>query len=183
MTTKLITPSQTVGPFFAYGLSSKGKYDFNDVVTDNAVTADTVGERIVITGILTDGNGNPINDGLIEIWQADASGSYASRNSTFKGMSRAATNDAGVYRIETIKAGSVKGNAPFFNVHVLARGVLRHLHTRAYFADNALNAKDQVLAMVPKDRVNTLMMSEMSGVFTFNISIQGENETVFFEVE
>jgi protocatechuate 3,4-dioxygenase, alpha subunit len=182
ITPSQITPSQTVGPFFAYGLTSKGKYPFEDVVHDTLLTPDVTGEKITITGVLTDGNGNPINDGMIELWQADAGGVYNNRNSSFKGIGRAATNDAGEYSLTTIKPGSVKGQAPVLNIHVLARGVLRHLYTKAYFAGEALNANDAVLNLVPAERRETLMLKGNAPHYRFDISIQGANETVFFEV-
>jgi protocatechuate 3,4-dioxygenase alpha subunit len=193
-----ITPSQTVGPFFAYGLTPNGKYPWNDAFGTNLVTADASGERIRIEGKVYDGDGKPIPDSMIEIWQADAQGRYAHPadrralpNASFKGFGRAGADQDGAFSFETIKPGPVpapsgKMQAPHILVAVFARGMLRQSYTRIYFADEAGNAEDPILALVPKDRRDTLIAKRGEGtgkpVYTWDIRMQGEQETVFFEV-
>ena len=159
-----ITPSQTVGPFFAYGLTPNGKYDWNDAFTNNLVTPDTSGERIRIEGRVFDGDGAPVPDCMLEIWQADAQGRFADPqdkralpNSSFKGFGRFGTDANGGYAFDTIKPGQVadpdgKPQAPHILLAVFARGMLLHLYTRIYFDGEAANAADPVLALVPADR-------------------------------
>jgi len=151
-----ITPSQTVGPYFAYGLTPKGRcqwdpngqYAWKETVGDNLVTPDATGEKIRIDGRVTDGDGQPINDAMIEIWQADGQGRYAAAaggarpNTQFKGFGRSATNKDGEYGFATVKPGVVPGpkgttQAPHILVAVYSRGMLRQVYTRIYFADEA----------------------------------------------
>jgi protocatechuate 3,4-dioxygenase, alpha subunit len=201
-----ITPSQTVGPFFAYGLTPDGRcewdpngqYSWKETVGDNLVTPDATGERIRITGRVTDGDGQPINDALIEIWQADAQGRYthprdnrALPNAAFKGFGRSATDKNGEYGFETIKPGPVPGpngkpQAPHIVFCIFSRGMLRQIYTRLYFSDEAANAGDPILTLVPADRRGTLVAHKsMRGelpIYRFDIRVQGENETVFFDI-
>jgi protocatechuate 3,4-dioxygenase, alpha subunit len=201
-----LTPSQTVGPYFAYGLTPKGRcqwdpngsYSWKETVGDNLVTADATGEKIRIEGRITDGDGAPINDAMIEIWQADAQGRYASPadararpNTKFKGFGRSATDKDGVYSFDTIKPGAVPGpngknQAPHIVVAVYSRGMLRQVYTRLYFADDPANANDPILALVPEDRRGTLLAGKQTSggqtIYRFDIRVQGENETVFFEI-
>lgn len=193
-----ITPSQTVGPYFAYGLTPTGKYDWKDTFTNNLVTPDASGERIRLEGRVFDGDGQPIVDSMLEIWQADAQGRYASpadkrapANASFKGFGRVGTDQDGRYSFETIKPGAVPGpdgamQAPHILMAVFARGMLRQSYTRIYFADEAANAADPILALVPAERRGTLMaarsMNDGHVVYTFDIHMQGDAETVFFEV-
>lgn len=201
-----ITPSQTVGPFFAYGLTPKGRcqwdpngeYSWKETVGDNLVTADATGERIHIEGRILDGDGQPINDAMIEIWQADAQGRYANPrdnrarpNTAFKGFGRSATDKNGVYGFDTVKPGSVPGpngkpQAPHIVVCIFSRGMLRQIYTRLYFSDEAGNTSDPVLALVPADRRKTLIATKeekgKTPFYRFDIRVQGENETVFFEI-
>jgi protocatechuate 3,4-dioxygenase alpha subunit len=194
-----ITPSQTVGPYFAYGLTPTGRYDWTDLATGNMLTPDVTGERIRIEGRVTDGDGKPINDAMIEVWQADAQGRFAHPsdkralpNSAFKGFGRCGTDEAGEYFFETIKPGAVPGTngqmqAPHILVCYFSRGLLTHMYTRIYFADEqAANEKDEVLNLVPADRRDTIIAKkEMRGtlpVYKFDIRVQGDNETVFFAV-
>jgi protocatechuate 3,4-dioxygenase alpha subunit len=192
-----ITPSQTVGPFFAYGLTPAGKYEWNDAFTSNLVTSDTAGERIRIEGRVFDGDGKPVPDCMLEIWQADASGNFAdpkdSRalpNSKFRGFGRCGTDPNGDYAFDTIKPGQVpdpdgKPQAPHILLAVFARGMLLHNYTRIYLDTEAANAADPVLALVPSDRRATLIAKRApggSGVYRFDIHLQGDNETVFFEI-
>lgn len=201
-----ITPSQTVGPYFAYGLTPKGRchwdpngsYSWKETAGDNLVTPDASGQKIRIEGRILDGDGLPINDAMLEIWQADAQGRYANPrdnralpNTQFKGFGRSATDKDGVYSFDTIKPGSVPGpngksQAPHIVFGIFSRGMLRQIHTRLYFADEAGNGSDPILALVPEDRRGTLLAhKEMRGdlpVYRFDIRVQGENETVFFDV-
>ena len=192
-----ITPSQTVGPYFAYGLTPRGKYAWKDTFGADLLTPDASGERIRIEGQVLDGDGVPINDCMIEIWQADAQGRYASPadprrpNATFQGFGRAGTDAEGRYAFDTIKPGAVPGpdgrmQAPHVLLAVFARGMLRQSYTRIYFADEAANADDAILALVPPERRGTLVAaktaSQGSPVYTFDIRMQGDAETVFFEV-
>jgi protocatechuate 3,4-dioxygenase, alpha subunit len=195
---KGLTPSQTVGPFFKYGLTPNGKYDWNDAFTNNLVTPDTSGERICVEGRVFDGDGQPVPDCMLEIWQADAQGRFsdpqdtrAQPNSTFKGFGRCGTDPNGDYSFETIKPGVVpdpdgKPQAPHLVVAIFARGMLLHLYTRIYFDSEGANAVDPVLALVPADRRATLIATRDLGngnaVYRFDIRLQGENETVFFDV-
>lgn len=189
--TKLgISPSQTVGPFFAFGLTPDKGSTFSNDLTDASVA----GERVRIAGRLTDGDGAPIGDAVIEIWQADAEGRYAhprdprgGANSRFTGFGRTAVDAAGEYAFATIKPGQVPGpggvnQAPHISVSIFARGFLNRLHTRIYFADEAANANDPVLALLPDFARETLMATRGDdGVYRFDIRVQGARETVFFE--
>ncbi len=193
-----ITPSQTVGPFFAYGLSPTKRYDWTDLVINNLVTPDATGDRIRIEGRVTDADGQPINDALIEIWQADAQGRYAHPrdqravpNSSFKGFGRVGTDGKGEFGFDTIKPGAAPGpngkaQAPHIVVAYFSRGLLTHMYTRIYFSDEAANAEDPILALVPKDRRHTLIAKKDSGgkpaVYRFDIRLAGDDETVFFDI-
>ena len=175
-----ITPSQTVGPYFAYGLTSNGKYEWNDAFSNNLVTADTSGERVRIEGRVFDGDGAVVPDCMLEVWQADAQGRFsdpqdkrALPNSSFKGFGRIGTDAKGAYAFDTIKPGSVPDpdGKP---------------QARIYFDGDAANANDPVLALVPQDRRATLIAIRQPGagsaVYRFDIHLQGDNETVFFDV-
>lgn len=190
-----LTPSQTVGPFFAYGLVSDGAYDWPDAFSSNLVTPDTSGERIRITGHVTDGDGAVVPDAMLEIWQADAQGRFADpqdgrapANTSFKGFGRCGTTPDGAFAFDTIKPGAVPGpdgtpQAPHILMAVFARGMLLHLFTRIYFDGEAANASDAVLAQVPAGRRETLIAQRgADGAYRFDIRLQGDNETVFFEV-
>ena len=193
-----ITPSQTVGPFFAYGLTSNGKYAWNDAFTNDLVTPDASGERIRIEGRVFDGDGAPVPDSMLEIWQADAQGHFsdpqdkrALPNASFRGFARCGTDKNGNYAFETIKPGAVpdpdgKPQAPHLLLAIFARGMLLHLYTRIYFDGEAGNAADPILALVPADRRATLIAARKAGsgnaVYRFDIRLQGDNETVFFEI-
>jgi len=200
-----ITPSQTVGPFFAYGLTPKGRcdwdpngsYSWKNTVESNLVTPDASGTRIRIEGTVFDGDNKPINDCMIEIWQADSQGRYAhvrdnrAPNTKFKGFGRSATDKAGLFVFDTIKPGQVPGpggkpQAPHIVVCIFSRGMLRQIYTRLYFDDEAGNASDPILTMVPADRRGTLIAHKQAGtdpaVYRFDIRVQGGDETVFFEI-
>jgi protocatechuate 3,4-dioxygenase alpha subunit len=191
------TPSQTVGPYFAFALTPE-QYgsSFAGIAGGTLVGSDTDGERIRIEGRVIDGEGHSISDALIEIWQADAQGRYAhpadprSSNASFQGFGRVGTGTAPDNRFvfETVKPGSVDGiQAPHVNVILFMRGLLLHAYTRVYFSDEtAANAKDPVLASVPAERRDTLIArrEQTPGgvVYRFDIHMQGRDETVFFDV-
>ncbi|HZP79906.1 MAG TPA: protocatechuate 3,4-dioxygenase subunit alpha [Pseudolabrys sp.] len=199
-----ITPSQTVGPFFAYGLTPNNrcawqpndKYAWKDTVGTNLITPDVSGEKIHIEGQIVDGDGAPINDAMIEIWQADAQGRYAHPNDkratpnvAFKGHGRSATDKNGVFAFDTVKPGAVPGpdgepQAPHILVCIFSRGMLRQVYTRLYFADeDKANASDPILALVPAERRGTLIAKKQSaGNYRFDIRVQGGDETVFFDI-
>jgi protocatechuate 3,4-dioxygenase, alpha subunit len=191
---KGITPSQTVGPFFKYGLTPDGQYDWNDAFTANLVTPDVTGERIRVEGKVFDGAGAAVPDCMLEIWQADAQGRFAdpqdSRalpNNSFQGFGRCGTDAEGRYFFDTIKPGAVpdpdgKPQAPHLLLAVFGRGMLRHLYTRIYFGGEAANDGDPVLALVPADRRATLIARREGNVYKLDLRLQGGDETVFFDV-
>ncbi len=183
------TPSQTLGPFFHYDLPFEG----GEVL----VTDKTKGERILVEGRVFDGEGKPLNDALIEIWQANSEGRYdhpednqeKPLDPAFHGWGRCATDENGKYYFSTILPGAVPGpgntlQAPHIGVIVMARGMLRHLTTRIYFEGEKLNADDPILSRVPDaKRRETLIAKKRNGtppVYNFDIFLQGDNETVFF---
>jgi len=181
------TASQTVGPFLRIGLIHGERQ--NDLVWE-----ETAGERVKITGVVWDGNGEPLLDAVVEIWQADANGIYnhpgdplqAQADPCFRGFGRAETQEGG-YEFRTIKPAGRDGNAPYINVHVFARGMLLHVMTRIYFEDEAANTADPVLTTLDADRRQTLIATreDADGTpsYRFDIHLQGERETVFFEPE
>jgi protocatechuate 3,4-dioxygenase alpha subunit len=191
-----ITPSQTVGPFFKYGLTPNGEYQWNDAFTNSTLTPDVAGDRLRIEGKVFDGDGVAIPDCMLEIWQADAQGRFADPqdkralpNARFRGFARCGTDKDGNYSFDTIKPGVVpdpdgKPQAPHLLVAVFARGMLRHLYTRIYFSDDAGLASDPVLALVPADRRATLIAKRDAGkpVYRIDLRLQGDDETVFFDV-
>ncbi len=184
----LTTPSQTVGPYLKIG--------FLPLVIDAIAPAGTPGEGITVRGRMSDGDGKPINDGVVEIWQADSQGKYAHPEdgrktvgeSAFRGFGRILTDASGAFQFTTIKPGPVAGSdgkrqAPHLVVTVFMRGMLRHLITRMYFPDEPLNGTDPVLQLVPADRRATLVAAVASGksILEWNIVSQGPAETVFFD--
>lgn len=191
-----ITPSATVGPFFLFGLVPS-TYGGEDVITNNLVTPDASGEKIRIEGRVLDGDGAPIPDAMLEIWQADAAGRYAHPadtralpNAAFKGFGRSPTDTEGRYAFDTIKPGAVPGpngrmQAPHIAVNLFSRGVLKQMVSRIYFSDEAANAADPVLELVPPARRATLIAprEERDGapVYRLDFKLQGDGETVFFE--
>jgi protocatechuate 3,4-dioxygenase alpha subunit len=205
------TPSQTVGPFFHYGLPWKGGADLvgqsdlgaraelfpkeHYVMRSSAPRGPIVGEIIEISGIVMDGDGAPVPDAMIEIWQANAAGRYASPDDpridapldpNFIGFGRSSTGADGLYRFRTIRPGRVPGpgnslQAPHIAIGVFGRGLLKRLVTRLYFADAPENADDPILALVPEGRRDTLVARRADGVWRFDIILQGAAETVFFD--
>jgi protocatechuate 3,4-dioxygenase, alpha subunit len=193
-----ITPSQTVGPFFKYGLTPVGQYDWNDAFTNNLVTPDVSGDRIRIEGRVFDGDGVPVPDCMLEIWQADSQGRFADPkdkralpNAKFRGFGRCGTDANGAFAFDTIMPGQVadpdgKPQAPHILLAVFARGMLRHFYTRIYFGGEAANEDDPVLALVPADRRATLIAAREPGngnaLYRLDLRLQGDNETVFFDI-
>jgi protocatechuate 3,4-dioxygenase alpha subunit len=185
------TPSQTVGPFFHFGLFTRD--DHHVLVTDQ-----TRGERILLVGQVIDGDGAPIPDAMLEIWQADAGGHFdhpadpdhALADPHFRYFGRSATTDGG-YQFKTVKPGAVAYDAerkqsPHVNMRVFARGMLTHLYTRLYFSDEAAaNIDDPVLNLIEPERRHTLIAELQPGgdlpTYCLNIILQGEGETVFLE--
>jgi protocatechuate 3,4-dioxygenase alpha subunit len=184
------TPSQTVGPFFYDGMFRGGE---NILATDQ-----TRGQPIVITGQVLDGDGEPVPDAVIEIWQADAEGIFnhpadprrAAADPNFRGFGRAATREGGTYEFHTVKPGRVPDRAgalqaPHIDMRVFARGMLIHADTRLYFEDEPANADDVLLTSVDPARRHTLLAARLDGPdrpeYRFDIRLQGDDETVFFE--
>jgi protocatechuate 3,4-dioxygenase alpha subunit len=200
------TASQTAGPYVHIGLiPHQAGFDiFENNFSNVLVGPETQGERIRIEGRIFDGSGSVTKDILVEIWQANAAGRYnhpADRQEdkpldpSFRGWGRTGTNfETGVYTFETIKPGRVAGRhgrkpmAPHVNIWLAARGINIGLNTRLYFADEAdANAEDPVFNMIePAVRRETLLArrEERDGavVYVFDIRLQGERETVFFDV-
>jgi protocatechuate 3,4-dioxygenase, alpha subunit len=184
----LQTPSQTVGPFFKPGLIRSGQ--------EWMVTPKSRGERITIEGRVLDGDAAGVSDAMIELWQANADGRYDHPDDSqeklidpdFHGFGRAATDERGCFRFYAIKPGSVPGpgnilQAPHINVSIFARGLLKRLATRIYFPDEPLNTADVVLNSIAAERRSTLVAhADQPGILRFDIVLQGENETVFFDV-
>ena len=185
-----ITPSQTVGPFFAYCLTPSA-YNYRQIFFNDLTRDGIAGERIRVEGGVLDGDGAPVTDAMIEIWQADAEGRYpqpaSGTNVAFQGFGRTECNGEGRFSFTTVKPGPVPGpnggeQAPHINVGLFARGVLRRLFTRIYFEDEAANAADPILALVPEDARSTLIARRTgAGTYSFDIRLQGDGETVFFE--
>jgi protocatechuate 3,4-dioxygenase, alpha subunit len=185
------TPSQTVGPFFHLGLTGSR-------CLGRIAGPGVDGERMSLTCRVLDGDGAPVNDAMIEIWQADAQGTYQhpddprshSGNPEFLGFGRQVTGEDGCCSFETIKPGRVPGpknhfQAPHLNLTVFARGLLKHLTTRVYFSGDPANSDDPILRLVPQERRDTLMAREnpaRRGTWHINIHLSGERETVFFDV-
>ena len=174
------TPSQTVGPFFAIGLSVAAQNELVDASAPGAV-------RII--GRVLDGEGVGVPDAMVEIWQADASGTY---RSDF-GWGRCGTDEAGRYSFSTVKPGPVEGRAPQLTVLVFARGLLKAVHTRMYFPGEEANASDPVLsALDPAERGTLVALPEglgdshvtvtSDGALRFDIRLQGGGQTTFFAV-
>jgi len=184
------TTWQTVGPFFKIG--------FSWLYRDNLASPEVSGERVEISGRILDGDGKPVPDGILEIWQANSHGKYAhpddlqekSIEPGFSGYGRVPTDDEGRFRFTTIKPGRVPGpdgklQAPHLAVSVFTRGLLRRLITRVYFPDESSNAADFALNLVDTSRRGTLIAKKIDGrpgALEWNVILQGPGETVFFDV-
>ena len=206
------TPSQTVGPFFHYGLPWKGGADLvgasdmgarpdlfgeeHYLLRVAAPSGVPAGEAIEVAGRVLDGEGQPVPDAMVEIWGANAAGRYAGAGDTrgdvpldphFIGFGRAAVDASGVFRFRTIRPGRVPGpgnglQAPHLAISVFARGVLKRLATRLYFADGEGNDADPVLDAVPPARRSTLIADRREGGWWLDIVLGGPRETVFFDL-
>jgi protocatechuate 3,4-dioxygenase alpha subunit len=198
------TAAQTAGPYVHIGLMPRqaGFEVFKNNFGEAMLGPKTKGERIIIEGQVIDGAGAPLRDALIEIWQANAAGRYnhpADRQNKpidedFRGWGRASCDfESGRYRFRTIKPGAVVGRrgrpmAPHVNLWIVARGINIGLSTRMYFSDEEVaNAADPVLNIIePPSRRKTLIgqrqMRDQDVLYTFDIHLQGEQETVFFDV-
>ncbi|MEQ1647449.1 MAG: protocatechuate 3,4-dioxygenase subunit alpha [Hyphomicrobiaceae bacterium] len=199
------TPSQTAGPYVHIGLIPRQagfeifEKDFSNVLT----TPTTRGEHIVIEGNVYDGSGSAIRDVLLEIWQANADGRYNHPADTqkgtidkdFRGWGRTGSDfKTGLYRFETVKPGPVSARAgrgimaPHISFWIVARGINIGLQTRMYFSDETTaNAADPVLKAIELEKrrqslVATRSTRDGKTVYTFNIVVQGDNETVFFDI-
>jgi len=186
------TPSQTVGPFFAFGLTTD-KCSVRSIAGPQAR-----GEHLLLICHVLDGDGAPVPDAMLEVWQADADGKYnhpddvqhETADPACAGFGRLGTAEDGSCEFETIKPGRVRGpggvlQAPHLSLAVFARGMLKQLYTRIYFAGDPANPEDPVLALVPEDRRETLMAHPdptRPSVWRFDVQLQGEQETVFFDV-
>jgi protocatechuate 3,4-dioxygenase alpha subunit len=198
------TPWQTVGPFFHYGLPWKGGADLTGMselgarpelfapehylLRTPSPRGPVDGEAIEIFGQVLDGDGKPVPDALVEIWQADAQGRYYAPDTrqTFIGFGRAATQNDGGYRFRTILPGRVPGpgnslQASHIAVGVMARGLLKRLLTRLYFPDSEGLDSDPILELVPPARRDTLVARKEFGGYRFDIVLQGAGETVFLD--
>jgi protocatechuate 3,4-dioxygenase alpha subunit len=189
----IVTPSQTVGPFYHFALD---RPEWSDLTAGGCK-----GEKIRIEGRIFDGEGAPCPDAFLEIWQADAGGKYNHPDDTqdkkpdpkFRGFGRASADKDGVYRFTTIMPGRVPGpgntlQAPHINVSVFARGLLKHLVTRIYFADRAeANEVDPVLSRIDDPAVRKTIVAEKTNgtgipTYRFDVILQGKGETAFFEL-
>jgi protocatechuate 3,4-dioxygenase alpha subunit len=184
------TTWHTVGPFFRIGFS----WLYRESVAGPGVS----GERVEIAGRILDGDGHPVPDGIVEIWQANSQGKYAHSDDSqekpveegFTGYGRVPTNDAGRFRFSTIKPGRVPGpdgklQAPHLEVSIFTRGLLRRLITRIYFPDEPSNAEDFALNLVESHRRGTLVAKRIAGrpgALEWDVILQGPRETVFFDV-
>lgn len=184
-------PSQTIGPFYHFGLTA-------NAALGCLARPDANGERIRVHFRLLDGDGAPVPDGMIEIWQADASGKYDHPEDTqerapdpaFCGFGRLATDADGCCAFDTVYPGRVPDGwggcqASHLNLSVFARGLLARLCTRVYFEGDAALGEDPVLALIPEERRHTLLAQRDAArpeQWNFEIHLQGELETVFFDI-
>jgi len=184
-----VTTSQTVGPFFRIGLDRLNRADI--------AAPGVPGERIVIEGFVLDGDGVPVPDAVLEVWQANSLGKYdhpddhqnKPTQEGFRGYGRISTTDDGGFCFRTIKPGPVPGpdgstQAPHLVLSVFMRGLLKRLVTRMYFPGDGEQARDPVLVLVEPGRRRTLIAVEDSrnkGSLRWDIILQGPKETVFFD--
>ena len=196
------TPSQTAGPYVHIGLApgAAGFDIYNQELGWDIAGPHAKGERIRVEGIVVDGTGSPIKDVLLEAWQANSEGYYAhpegggNVEEGFRGWGRVITDfDTGEWSFDTIKPGSIQGRnvgpqAPHINLWIVARGINVGLNTRLYFDDETdANAKDPVLNIIEWERRRATLLAkrnERDGqiVYRFDIKLQGQDETVFFDI-
>lgn len=188
------TPSQTAGPFVHIGLAlgHAGFEIYREELGRDITGPEAQGRRITVTGTVTDGTGAPVRDVLIEVWQANAAGLHAGTDAVepgFRGWGRVVPDpETGRFSFATIKPGAVAGRngammAPHLSLWLVARGINTGLATRLYFDDEAeANSADPVLAMVEPLRRDTLIAAGQGDTYRFDIRLQGEGETVFFDI-
>lgn len=177
MKKKSQTPSQTIGPYFAYGLTPEQYgYDFNSWATSNSLDDLDIENVITIKGQVFDGAGNTVDDAMLEIWQNDKKSKLFARCGT-------GTNSDNYFTFKTIKPEALEGSAPFITVIVFMRGLLVHLYTRIYFSDEqSLNDNDETLCALPEAQRKTIIAQRKGNIYEFNIHLQGKKETVFFDI-
>lgn len=179
------TPSQTIGPFFAYSLTAEQYgYNFNSIANDKLISEEAKGERICITGSVFDGAGNIIHDAMIELIQEISDVPIPEPKILFGRLGTGTANNHS-FNFYTIKPVATNGQAPHINVILFMRGSLHRLTTRLYFNDEK-NDADPLLSAIEPARRKTLIankiISNEKTVYQFNIYMQGENETVFFQL-
>ena len=178
--------SQTIGPYLRIGLEW--------MQVEDLAPQGIPGEHVRIDGRVLDGDGKPVNDAAVELWQANSHGKYASPEDSqdkpldgFRGYGRSLTDDSGSFRFRTIKPGRVPGpdgrlQAPHLVITIFMRGLLKQLMTRVYFPGEPSNADDPVLNLVPPARRATLIARKTAeGALEWNVALQGADETVFFD--
>ena len=180
------SPSQTAGPYVHIGCTPNftGITGVYETDTGSVMRTDAMqGEQITITGTVFDGQGAPLTDALVEVWQADAAGRFGQDNSGFSGWGRCpADQSTGAWRFDTIRPGATGGGAGHVTFWIVARGINLGLHTRMYFPGDPLLASDPWLALVEETRRGTLIAQQTGeGQFLFDIHLQGPHETVFFD--
>jgi protocatechuate 3,4-dioxygenase alpha subunit len=181
-------PSQTLGPFFHFGMTT-------DTSLGRLAGPDAKGEPLRLAVRVLDGHGEPVPDAMVEIWQANADGDYVRQpdpqeRPPFVSSGRLSTDEKGVCTFETIRPGRVADGrggrqAAHVNICLFARGLLRQLHTRVYFAGDPAIAEDAAVALVPADRRDTLLATRADadpGLWRFDLRLQGDRETVFFDL-
>lgn len=185
------TPSQTVGPYFAYGLCPQQyDFDFKSLFTETLADPSAPSQHIIVMGNVYDGSGAPVVDAMLEFLQPDADGVYATEaGGAFRGFARVGTGTDPAQRfvLRTVKPGPAgPGRAPAIDVIVHMRGMLLHAYTRIYFDDEAAaNEGDAILGAVEPQRRQTLIARRQAGnaaVYVFDIHLQGPAETVFFDL-
>ena len=180
------SPSQTAGPYVHIGCTPNFAGVSGVYTTDPGSamrTEFTQGTPINITGTVFDGQGAPLTDALIEIWQADAEGQFGAPGTEFSGWGRCpADQSTGTWQFDTIRPGATGNEAAHITFWIVARGINVGLHTRMYFPDDPASDGDPWLGMVEPARRGTLFGEQTSdGHFRFDIHLQGPNETVFFD--
>ncbi len=171
----IATAAQTIGPFW---------HLIEDKSLADLTRFGATGEVLTLTGRITDGEGNPVADACVELWQASPAA-----DERFPGWGRSATDATGTFRFTTLKPGPVPGRgntqqAPHFAINILARGIITRLYTRAYFQGEALNEADPLLNLIedPGRRATLIALPDGPSTWRMDIRLQGEGETVFIEV-
>jgi len=191
------TASQTAGPYVHIGLAPNAAgFDIYEKEAGKDIAGPHAeGERIRVEGIVWDGNGEPVKDVLLEVWQPNAKGLFAHRDETedgFRGWGRIICDfDTGEWGFDTVKPGSVAGGAPHLSLWIVARGINIGLNTRMYFDDHVEgNAADPVLGLIASEARRATLLGRCGStpgengqtLYRFDITLQGEGETVFFDI-